>query len=172
MKNFLLLATGSALLLMFAFTSCKKEGCTDELAINYFSKVKKDDGSCSYSTTRIAGVYEYTWNDTIVDTATVYSLERSLIKLEFQGFDYSTISAPASNFIFLVTWSTKTMNVPDSLAPMKIFPSAGSTVHNGSLEAKINSKDKFTLTYTQEIPKWNNTSVKKDTVLTYEFTRI
>lgn len=28
--------------------SCKKQGCTDELATNYDAKAKKDDGSCAY----------------------------------------------------------------------------------------------------------------------------
>lgn len=28
--------------------SCKKKGCTDELAVNYDDKAKKDDGSCTY----------------------------------------------------------------------------------------------------------------------------
>ncbi|MBU2018157.1 MAG: hypothetical protein KJ941_00810 [Bacteroidetes bacterium] len=32
-------------------TSCKKEGCTDEEAINYSEKAKKDDGSCEYAST-------------------------------------------------------------------------------------------------------------------------
>lgn len=31
------------------FTSCKKEGCTDEKAKNYDSKAKKDNGSCEYA---------------------------------------------------------------------------------------------------------------------------
>lgn len=31
--------------------SCKKEGCTDETAINYDSKAKKDDGSCEFDET-------------------------------------------------------------------------------------------------------------------------
>jgi hypothetical protein len=164
MKNFLLLATGSTLLLMFAFTSCKKEGCTDELAINYYSKVKKDDGSCSYSTTRIAGIYEYTWNDTLVDTATVYSLERSLLKVEGGEFDFGN-----ANFISLVTWSQKTFNVPDSIAPA--FTYSGKT-YRGTVEGKIISKENFTMTYTQEIPKWNNPTLTVDTVLTYNFKRI
>ncbi|PKR81479.1 DUF4856 domain-containing protein [Brumimicrobium salinarum] len=30
--------------------ACKKEGCTDETAINYSSEAKKDDGSCKYET--------------------------------------------------------------------------------------------------------------------------
>lgn len=32
-----------------ALSSCKKEGCTDETAINYNSKAKKDDGSCQFA---------------------------------------------------------------------------------------------------------------------------
>src|SRR5690554_3078136 len=32
-----------------ATTSCKKGGCTDEAAVNYSSKAKKDDGSCKYT---------------------------------------------------------------------------------------------------------------------------
>lgn len=31
-----------------SFSSCKKEGCTDQKATNYSEKAKKDDGSCSY----------------------------------------------------------------------------------------------------------------------------
>jgi len=34
--------------LLILFTSCKKEGCTDELANNITAGAKKDDGSCRY----------------------------------------------------------------------------------------------------------------------------
>ncbi|MFD1550819.1 hypothetical protein DNU06_05540 [Putridiphycobacter roseus] len=34
--------------LTLAFTSCKKEGCTDETAFNYNEEAKKDDQSCTY----------------------------------------------------------------------------------------------------------------------------
>jgi len=41
------------LLLILAFSigfqSCKKKGCTDELAANYDADAKKDDGSCVYT---------------------------------------------------------------------------------------------------------------------------
>lgn len=37
-----------SLVSLVAFSSCKKEGCTDETATNYSSKAKKDDGSCLY----------------------------------------------------------------------------------------------------------------------------
>jgi len=42
-----LMIVGVAVLLVFA--SCKKEGCTDELANNYSKKAKKDDGTCTYA---------------------------------------------------------------------------------------------------------------------------
>ena len=37
----------------FALLSCKKEGCTDPLAINTNQEANKDDGSCIYRTTCI-----------------------------------------------------------------------------------------------------------------------
>ena len=33
--------------------SCKKKGCTDELALNYSDKAKKDDSSCEYASPSI-----------------------------------------------------------------------------------------------------------------------
>ena len=38
-----------------AFTSCKKEGCTDPSATNYDPDAKKDDGSCEYAVTDTTG---------------------------------------------------------------------------------------------------------------------
>lgn len=37
--------------LAVSVVSCKKEGCTDEMATNYNSKAKKDDGSCLFPET-------------------------------------------------------------------------------------------------------------------------
>lgn len=36
---------------LFIASSCKKEGCTDETALNYDAKAKKDDNSCEYAVT-------------------------------------------------------------------------------------------------------------------------
>lgn len=167
MKNIVLLATGSALLLMFTFTSCKKKGCTEELAINYVSKAKKDDGSCSYSSTKMIGAYTYVVNGIFTDTAIVYSYERSHMKVEGGYFDYNN-----TNFQFLVTWSDRTMAMPDSLVPIQTFAVNPSVKYRGKVAGKIVSKDNFTITYVQEIPTWNNPNVKKDTVITYDFKRI
>lgn len=35
-------------MVLLSMSSCKKEGCTDQLALNYNSEAKKDDGSCKY----------------------------------------------------------------------------------------------------------------------------
>ncbi|MFK8045307.1 MAG: hypothetical protein AB8B72_07420 [Crocinitomicaceae bacterium] len=43
MKYFFTLA-----ILSLLFTSCKKEGCTDSLAINHDKEAEKDDNSCMY----------------------------------------------------------------------------------------------------------------------------
>lgn len=44
-NNFLLLSIVFGVLV---FSACKKKGCTDNGAVNYNSKAKKDDGSCLY----------------------------------------------------------------------------------------------------------------------------
>ncbi|MGM0480013.1 MAG: hypothetical protein ACQERC_12400 [Bacteroidota bacterium] len=44
-KSILYVAFSSVLLIS---TSCKKEGCTDPLAINYNAEADKGDGSCQY----------------------------------------------------------------------------------------------------------------------------
>ena len=36
-------------LVVLGTVSCKKEGCTDELALNYSESAKKDDGSCKFA---------------------------------------------------------------------------------------------------------------------------
>ncbi|MDH4471865.1 MAG: DUF4856 domain-containing protein [Fluviicola sp.] len=42
-------------------TGCKKKGCTDPTALNYSESAKKDDGSCSYSTTyAVPTTYNFT----------------------------------------------------------------------------------------------------------------
>ncbi len=44
-KNILILTAAATMLV-----ACKKEGCTDENAINYNVEAKKDDGSCKFTT--------------------------------------------------------------------------------------------------------------------------
>ena len=40
-----------SIILVICITSCKKEGCTDEIAINYNSEAQINNGSCQYHTT-------------------------------------------------------------------------------------------------------------------------
>jgi hypothetical protein len=46
---------GSILFLGFILISCKKEGCTDPLAINYSSSANHDNGTCEYDATGGSG---------------------------------------------------------------------------------------------------------------------
>lgn len=48
-----------SLLIVFIFSSCKKEqGCTDSAAMNYYIEAEEDDGSCIYAYDLAQG----TWN--------------------------------------------------------------------------------------------------------------
>jgi len=61
----------------FSFTSCKKEGCTDETALNYNADAKKDDGSCIYDTTVPSNVINVSANitsNTTWETGKIYIL--------------------------------------------------------------------------------------------------
>lgn len=50
-----------AVITIVAATGCKKKGCTDPTALNYSESAKKDDGSCSYSTTyAVPSTYNFT----------------------------------------------------------------------------------------------------------------
>jgi hypothetical protein len=54
---------------LFIATSCKKEGCTDEKALNYNADAKKDDGSCSYPSAENALKlkFDHKWGNTWAD---------------------------------------------------------------------------------------------------------
>ncbi|MGJ8660796.1 MAG: hypothetical protein ACSHXL_02035, partial [Bacteroidota bacterium] len=77
-----------------------------------------------------------------------------------------------TNFIFLVTWSAKTLHMPDSIVPVLTYGGLPGNPYRGTVDGVITDKDNFSVTYVQEIPTWNNPSVKKDTILKYNFTRI
>lgn len=48
MKSILTKTTLAMVCLVLGLASCKKEGCTDENALNYNEKAKKDNGTCEY----------------------------------------------------------------------------------------------------------------------------
>lgn len=166
MKTLSILLTLSTIAFTFTMTSCKKKGCTDELAINYFSDNKKDDGTCSYSSTKMEGRYKYTWQDTLIDTADVYSFDPSYMGIySANGFDEGQ-----TEFRFVVEWTGKTMAMPDSL----LLPGFGMPFPDTakSVTGTITDKNSFTVQYVQRIPTWNNPTVWKDTVYNYSFVRI
>ncbi len=161
MKTLSILLSFCAVTFAVTLTSCKKKGCTDELAINYFSENKKDDGSCSYSSTKMEGRYVYTWNDTLVDTADVYSFQPSYMGIySANGFDQGQ-----TEFRFLIDWAAKSMAMPDSL--VKNLPDT-----SVSVEGTITDRNTFTVTYNQRIDSWNQPGTWKDTAYIYDFERI
>lgn len=147
MKNTYLALT-IVLLSLASFTSCKKKGCTDPLAINYFSKVTTDDGSCSYSTTRMIGNYGYIY-ETFDAQAVIYS--RSISEMRMDGlFDENF-----KHFDFIVDWPTKAIMVPDTLLPDGM-----------TCRGLITDKDNLSCTLTV-----NRQAPANDTVYYYAFKR-
>ncbi len=57
------------LISFLSFSSCKREGCTDSLALNYEEGKNKDDGSCVYGT-----VLFYTTNDSYFNSGSTEEL--------------------------------------------------------------------------------------------------
>lgn len=165
MKTLSILLSLSAIAFTFSLTSCKKKGCTDELAINYFSEYKKDDGSCSYSTTKMEGKFAYSWNDSLVDTADVYSFKPAYLGLySANGFNYNE-----TEFRFLVNWSDLTMAMPDSMVK-DIVNSPNDTVR--SVTGTIVDKNSFSVKYALRIKSGISPGLWKDTLITYDFVRI
>jgi len=84
-----------ALTTVIALSSCKKEGCTDESAINYNSKAKKDDSSCEYPSTEPAYTVPSTYSFTDVNgnstvsftgqTERLNQLEELVLKIKTGG---------------------------------------------------------------------------------------
>lgn len=70
-KTLFLLAIAS---MVVATTSCKKKGCTDQTALNYNEKAKKDDGSCEYASSSLV---ELTGD---INTQTLTSDKKYLLK--------------------------------------------------------------------------------------------
>jgi hypothetical protein len=54
MKNLFLI-----LFPLLIFISCKKEGCTDESALNFNEEAKKEDGSCVYPNPNLVFVFDF-----------------------------------------------------------------------------------------------------------------
>lgn len=80
----------AALVVALAFTSCKKEGCTDEMADNYSSEAKTDDGTCNYSTS--IGIW---WTEA---TATaLYNDGADVITFEIDGQIVGSMSTTTYN---------------------------------------------------------------------------
>jgi hypothetical protein len=140
---------GIILLMAILITSCEREGCTDPLAVNYFKAVVKDDGSCSYSTSRMIGDYTYTYDSAYILDAIVYPEQISYMKVE------GTFDESINQFELIVDWPSKTMVVPKDLSPA-----------DSRITGKIIDANNFEITYNQGL-----TGATTDTIYYYNFER-
>lgn len=77
--------------------SCKKEGCTDETAINFNQEAKKDDGSCEYEQFGTTSVeISHVWG---VENSTPFQLNTEYIHpMSNDTLTYTTLKYYVSNF--------------------------------------------------------------------------
>ncbi|MCE3294626.1 MAG: hypothetical protein K0R65_340 [Crocinitomicaceae bacterium] len=80
-------------ILALSFSSCKKEGCIDNLAENFDNDAKDDDGSCTYARTKFMGTYSVTQscviggNDDFAMTVTDGPNKNEVMINNFGGMD-------------------------------------------------------------------------------------
>lgn len=93
MKKIILILTG--ITLVASLYSCKKKGCTDELASNYASEAEKDDESCEYLPRTLKFQFTQNFNGTDVTVSEFNSVaytnsngeELSITKLQYSISD-------------------------------------------------------------------------------------
>jgi hypothetical protein len=136
-------------LLVGSFTSCKKEGCMDPMAANYFPKATTDDGSCSYSTSRMAGEFAYVFNNEDAK-AINYFVDISLMNVH-GNFDLGM-----DHLFFQVDWPTRA-----------IFVNASNLPDNTTCRGSIKDKDNFECLVTYDPPGTDD-----DTTYSYNFVRL
>jgi len=93
MKKTILIVAGVTLAL--SFNSCKKKGCTDELASNYSAEAEKDDESCVYAPKTLKLQFSQNFNETNVTADEFNTIaytnangeELSLTKLQYSISD-------------------------------------------------------------------------------------
>jgi len=94
-----------AVIAVITATGCKKKGCTDPTALNYSESAKKDDGSCSYSTTyAVPTMYNFTngaGNSTVDFSGQSTRLEQLIQLIDYaESGETSVISAQSLKDMF------------------------------------------------------------------------
>ena len=87
--------TCTFLLFIFICISCKREGCTNENALNYESNALKDDGSCTYDKFTF-----FTANKNIDFPLSFYLDNKFIGYIAKEGYT-NTCSSPGSEFIHI-----------------------------------------------------------------------
>nr|WP_294861556.1 DUF4856 domain-containing protein [uncultured Fluviicola sp.] len=90
MKNLFYLFAISTL--FTTMISCKKKGCTDPTAVNYNSKAKKDDGSCTYTQTETYTVpTTYTFTNSNSESTVDYAGQTDRINQLIEMIQYTDL---------------------------------------------------------------------------------
>ncbi len=143
------------ILTVFVF-SCKKEGCTDEKALNFDEKAKKDDGSCLYpDTTNDEGTVVVQFNHVFGTSAAPFSLSQMYVHPKTgDSLTFSTFKYYISNLRFKKsdgTWFT----VPDSY---HLMCASGCTLLNKITVKDIPAGEYSELQYTFGVDSLRNVS--------------
>lgn len=134
--------------------SCsQKEGCTDPFAINYYETVTVDDGSCSYSSSRMVGDFMYEQDST---EHQAYVSKEGISTIKVFPTSAGTFDEDITEFFMIINWENKSMVMPDSLSPDDTF-----------IDGLIQDIDNFTINMT-----YDPDSTHMDTSYTYTFTRL
>ncbi|MCI5055673.1 MAG: DUF4856 domain-containing protein, partial [Flavobacteriales bacterium] len=91
-KNIIFLGCAATI----AFLGCRKEGCTDKLAINFDSEAKKDDGSCTYDDGSYIVPTTYTFTDADGRITVSYSGQTDRLNMLQEMKDYMKTGTDAA----------------------------------------------------------------------------
>lgn len=137
----MILALGA---IAFSITSCKKEGCTDETALNYDADAKKDDGSCIYDTTVPSNVINVSANitaNTTWETGKIYILTTRVAvtsgkTLTIQpGVIVKGEAGTGANATALIIARGATLNAQGTAAQPIIFTSVADEIQPGQIQS-------------------------------------